>query len=300
MWPSNGGQDESQNWTREQHQWSALKSHYYLSLPHESVDWAQLAKQWIQMNQNSQQMPQMPSLSAPLPPLPSLPPQPTHPIGPHFVPIGSHVTHSTHPNVIQEDISRPVYQTPIETNDWIRGPPPPPPPPSRPPPSGPPLLPTPHHSVNFQSYSWTQQPVQQIQTPIVTTNEVVKGKQQMNQLMSLDAAKKKNLPNWLREGLEKMEKDKVKKIEKEKEEHQRMERIKAIRDKEQELRREIEMEHKIRSHYDSSEDNDSRDEEVNDDENEVEDKVQLSEEEMVSLSLNYIIIVVIITGHYRC
>ena len=309
MWSPNGGSKETQSWTQEQRQWSAQQSNLCLSVPHESVDWAQLAKQWIQLQSQPQQHSHnsMPPMTAPMPPMQSMPPMrsplppqmpPLPPMGGHFVPIAHNLGHRPQ-HIIPEDTSRPVYQTPIEANNWIRNHRPPPPqqpmhsmqamPPMTPP------MPTPLPQHNYQSSfgSWRPPNVSQIQSPIITAinaNEEHKSdKIVTNQLMSLDAAKKKNLPNWLREGLEKMEKEKAKKMEKEKEEHHRIERMKAIRDKEEELRREIELEQKLSSKYESDSD-DNDDNQSNGGNKSEEEDIALNEEQMVFLSKVFLIL----------
>ncbi|CAG2173772.1 unnamed protein product, partial [Oppiella nova] len=288
MWPSNGGHEESQGWTREQHQWSSQQSSYCLSVPHESVDWAQLAKQWIQMQGQSphtpppppphHRMPQpMVSMASQMPPIVSqqLHPRPP-PLPPHFAPLAPGVG-PHRPLVIPEDMSRPVYQTPIEANNWNRSRPPVTiihhslPPMAPMPPIPQPLLPTPPPpmramrppmGLNYQPpYDWRAPGGP---PPMHSPNSGPSdgGKPAMDQMMesmaALDAAKKKNLPIWLREGLEKMERERNRQKEREKEEHERMERARAVRHKEEELRREIEWEQKLANRY-ASDDDDDRD-----------------------------------------
>lgn len=303
MWSSNGTPEESQSWTREQVQWSAQQSNYCLSVPHDSVDWAQLAKQWIQMQkqtqQQTQQMPQMQAISPSMSSMPPMPPMgsPIHPQPPPMPPLTGHFLTMNHnmpqrPHMVSEDNSRPVYQTPIEANNWIRNRPPPPPMLSLPPlpslpsmPSlPPPLLPTPMNLNFHSSFNWRAPTAQQIQSSIMPSNDMNKNNEKINaniQSISLDAAKKKNLPNWLREGLEKMEREKNKKMEKEKEEHERREKIKAIRDKEEELRREIELEQKMASNYESDEDEEDRKSNDANDSDEEREDLRLTEEKMV-------------------
>lgn len=299
MWSSSSPSNDpmSQHWTIEQQQWSAHNANLYTRLPHDQVDWAQLAKQWIQMQQSQHQDH---SIIVQTPPQPPLLPAQIHnfpgqinnfqiaPIEPHHIETHHHHPHHHHPHQMQEQLSRPVYQTPINASDWMRGPlihhhPPQLPPPHHhqiivpivhhpppPPPPGPP----PGH------YQWppppmtqrsSQMPLVSPQTPVDKTD----GSQNMNSTASLDAAKKKNLPAWLREGLEKMEKEKVKQIQREKEEQYRNEQLKAIKQKEEELRREIEFENKmkLKSRFES-------DEEDSDNEENGKEK-HVSEEELV-------------------
>ena len=300
MWSSTGGPKESQTWTAEQRQWSAQQSNLCLSVPHESVDWAQLAKQWIQMQ--SQPQPthnSMSQMSGPMPTLPSMPPMrsalppqmpPMPPMGAHFVPIAHNVGHRPQ-HIIPEDTSRPVYQTPIEANNWIRSHPPPPPQqplhsmPAMPPISIAPPMPAPLPTHNFQSsFGWRPPNAPQIQSPITTHNDNHKSdKIAANHSLSLDAVKKKNLPNWLREGLEKMEREKSKKMEKE--EHNRFQQMKAIRDKEEELRREIELDQKMSSKYET--DSDDNDDNQSNDGNKSDEDIRLTEEQLVCLLLHF-------------
>lgn len=319
MWSSSSGPpDETQGWTREQHQWSDQQSSYCLSVPHESVDWAQLAKQWIQMQNQPQHTPVNPMamMSGAMAAMHSMPPlrtqMPSHPphmppMGGPFMPMAPNHRHRPQPPIIPEDTSRPVYQTPIEANNWIRGrlPIPPPidqqihpiPPSIRPPmppmPPMPPKVPTMTRPmvqpsmppVNYQSsVGWRHSNPPSVQSSTFGTisenHKSDKPVTSVSQAITLDAAKKKNLPIWLREGLEKMEREKAKKIEKEKEEHERMERMKAIRDKEEALRREIELEQRMSSKFDHSDDESQSEEETYKSEDEEE---SISEEELVSV-----------------
>ena len=79
-----------------------------------------------------------------------------------------------------------------------------------------------------------------------------------------------------------MERERAKKMEKEKEEHHRFERMKAIRDKEEELRREVELEQKMSSKYQTDSD-DNDDNQSNDGNKSDEEEVGLSEEQLVCL-----------------
>ena len=322
MWSSvpSGPPDESQGWTREQHQWSDQQSNYCLSVPHESVDWAQLAKQWIQMQNQPQAQPrpphnQMALMTGPMAHMSSMPsmhsmphlrnPMPSHPrmppMGGHYMQMGPNNGHRPQPPIIPEDTSRPVYQTPLEANNWVRNRPPLPPPrelhqpmhpmppslrPPMPPMSGmapamnPPMIQS-SMPPNYQSpVGWRQMNPNppSAQSHVFGQISDKTDKITPNQQITLDAAKKKNLPIWLREGLEKMEREKAKKIEKEKEEHERIERIKAIRDKEDELRREIEMEQKMSSKFDESDESQSEEEAYQKSD---EEDNNLSEEELV-------------------
>lgn len=61
--------------------------------------------------------------------------------------------------------------------------------------------------------------------------------EQMNSTIALDAAKRRQLPAWIREGLEKMEREKQKQIDKEREAREREEFLKLKKQEAEEVRK---------------------------------------------------------------
>lgn len=178
-----------------------LNQAHWAAMPAANVDWAALAQQWIQMRETlpPDQLSLMPD--APPPPMISnmMPPPPS------MIDDGEK---GEAPMEVERDDEEPPAQ-------WSRAPPTQPwqNPPwqvwenQRPPP----LIPELQGYTNSNKRKYKQQTEQPVvEAPVIEEDSSV-----------LDAAKRKKLPAWIREGLEKMEREKQREIERQHEEEER-------------------------------------------------------------------------------
>ncbi|XP_026480718.1 arginine/serine-rich protein PNISR isoform X2 [Ctenocephalides felis] len=253
-----------QNSLRHPTKW-ALNASAYDNVSADQVDWAALAQQWIQMKETSPAESSMP-LTAP-------PPPNITPI--NIRPPPAPAWNSTAWNY-PGGVSQPAWPPAAAGNNWnwnnsvnITAPPPPiisniesipkeePALPNSTFSTFPPSIPPAYPAVQPLKEYWTI-PEQSTKEKSSYKEEYVQPQQGFPDAgITLDAAKRKQLPAWIRQGLEKMEREKQKQMEKEQDLEQRRIMLEQKRLAEEQAFKELQQENStgvIRSKFDSDTD----------------------------------------------